>query len=126
MATKFAMTRDINGYNGFGLKFTDTAYSAALAATTDTSVTVPSTDSLGGLSFALNSEPVLIAIFSYTPGAEVWVANGATATVPVGSSFAITSSELNPAGREVKGGDVLHFYTAGSTVNVSISFYWLT
>jgi len=126
MATKFSMTRDINGYNGFGLVFTDTAYSATLTVSTDTTLTIPSNDSLGGASFPYDSKPRLIAIFSFDPGESVWVANGAVAAVPGGASFAATASELNPAAREVKGGDVLHFFTATANVDVWVGLYWLT
>lgn len=126
MATRFSMTRDINSFNGFGLQFTDTAYSATLAATTDTTLTVPSGDSMGGGSFPADNKPRLIAIFSFDPGEAVWVAIGATAAVPAGASFAATSSSLNPAAREVKGGDVLHFFTSASNVVVGVEFYWLT
>ncbi len=126
MASKFSMTRDINGYNGFGLQFTDTAYSATLAATTDTTLIVPSSDSMGGASFPPDNKPRLIAIFSFDPGEAVWVANGATASDPAGATFAATASSLNPAAREVKGGDVLHFYTTAANVVVGVEFYWLT
>ena len=123
MTTKFAMARDINGYNGFGLTFTDTAYSATLATTTDTTLTVPSSVGIGHQGYATDQTPQSLAIFSYDPGTSVWVANGATAASPVGASFGAIVSELNPAARLVKGGDVLHFYTTGTGVNVSVSFY---
>lgn len=126
MATKFAMTRDINGYNGFGLQFTDTAYSATLATSTDTTLTVPDGSTMGGAGFSADAQPVLIAIFSYTPGESVWVAINDTAEVPAGASFAATISELNPSARQVQGGDVLHFISDGTDVVVSVSFYWLT
>lgn len=126
MATKFSMVRDINGYNGFGLIPTDTAYSATLATSTDTTLVVPSINSLGGASNAVNDEPILLAIFSFTQGADVWVSDNATATVPAGASFAATLSELNPAAWQVKGGDTLHFISAGTNVDVGVRFYWLT
>lgn len=126
MATKFSMTRDINGYNGFGLKPTDTAYSCTLSTSTDTTLTVPSISSMGGCNTGTNSNPILLAIFFFTPGATVWVAKGTTAAVPAGSSFAATLSEANPSALEVVGGDVLHFITAGSSVDVGVRFYWLT
>lgn len=126
MATKFAMTRDINGYNGFGLSFTDTAFSTTIAASTDTSVTVPSIDSIGGASTPEGASPRLIAVFTFDPGQSVWVALNATASVPAGASFSATSSELNPAAREVKGGDVIHFISATANVNCWVGFYWLT
>lgn len=121
MTTKFNMSRDINGFNGFGLTFTDTAYSATLATTTDTTLTVPSAISIGQQGYATTAQT--LAVFSYDPGTSVWVAANATASVPAGASFAATSSELNPAARLLTGGDILHFYTAGTGVNVSVTFY---
>lgn len=123
MTTKFNMTRDINGYNGFGLTFTDTAYSATLAVSTDTSLTVPNAISIGKQGPATVAQS--LAIFSFDPGTAVWVANNVAAAAPAGASFAATSSEMNPAARLVNGGDVLHFFTSGTGVNVSVSFYSL-
>ncbi len=123
MATRFNMTRDINGFNGFGLPFTDTAYSATLTTTTDTTLTVPSTVALGRQGPSQKAQ--WIAIFIFDPGTSVWVANNTTAGVPAGASFGATVSELNPAARFVNGGDVLHFYTSGTGVSVSVLFYSL-
>src|SRR3990167_11031406 len=100
MSTPFIMTRDINGYNGFGLPFALDKYSATLATGADTTLTVPSAGSFGRAS--AGDSNYFIAIFSYEPGARVWVASNATAAVPVGATFAAVSSELNPAARMVK------------------------
>lgn len=121
MTMPFAMSRDINGYNGFGLQFSDTKYSASIAQNTDTTLTIGGSAVMGAA--AATTYNKYIAIFSYEAGAQVWVANNATAGVPGGATFASTSSELNPAAREVKAGDVLHFFTAdasGATVSVVI------
>lgn len=126
MTTKFNMSRDINGYNGFGLTFTDTAYSATLAAATDTSLTVPSAVGLGKQGYSTNAAGQMLAVFSIDPGASVWVANNIAASNPAGASFVATVSELNPAARLVNGGDVLHFYSVAANANVSVSFYSVT
>ena len=84
MPTKFSITRDINGYNGYGLKPTDTAVSVTLTANTDTPFTVPSISSLGGSNTADTNNPVLIAIFYFTSGSEVWCALNTTAELPAG------------------------------------------
>lgn len=102
MATLFSMTRDINGFNGFGIPFAQDAYSAVLAASVEQHITVPST------------YPNWIAIFSYTPGASVWVDGIGTAVAPTGA-FAATTSELNPAARFVKAGTTLSFITEDAT-----------
>ncbi len=123
MTTKFNMSRDINGYNGFGLTFTDSAYSATLAAVTDTTLTVPSAIGLGKQGYSTNATGQMLAVFSFDPGSSVWVANNAVAANPGGGSFAASSSELNPAARLVNGGDILHFYSVSANANVSVSFY---
>ena len=124
MATKFSMSRDINGYNGFGLKPSDTNISATLTAATDTTFTVPGTDAIGGCNY--QTKALWLAIFNFTSGNDVWVAINATAAVPAGSTFAATKSFLNPGALELQEGDVIHCITAASSVNVSIRFYSLT
>ena len=123
MPTPFNMTRDINGYNGFGLPFSVDKYSATLAQTTDTTLNVPDTGALGAPTATTYNK--FIAIFSYQPGAQVWVAVNGTAAVPAGGSFALTTSELNPSARYVKASDVLHFYTPDTSAAVGVTFYAL-
>ena len=110
-ATKFLMTRDISGTNGFGVPFSITGRSALLAAAVEQHITVPS------------NYPNWIAIFSYTPGSSIWVDGIGTAVAPTGA-FAATTSELNPAARLVQAGDTLSFITADITSPaVSVIFY---
>ena len=101
----------------FGLTFATYKYSATLGATTDTTLTVP-----GGASRYK-------ALIRCKPGVLVWVALNGTAAVPAGASFAATTSELIPSYatlcREVKAADVLHFYTATASTDVSVVFYAL-
>jgi len=124
VATKLALTRDVNGYNGFGLKPSDTNISATLTASTDTTFTVPGSDAIGGCNYQIKSR--WLAIFSFDVGSSVWVAINHTAAIPVGASFAATNSFLNPAGVEVQEGDVIHCYTTQTGVDVSIRLYSLT
>lgn len=102
MSTKLSMTRDINGYNAFGIMPTYDIEAGALAANTEQHFTVPS-----------NYE-YWLAIFTYTPGANVWVDFTGTATVPA-STFARVNTVLNPAGRRVKAGSVISMITADTT-----------
>lgn len=103
MSTKFLMTRDLSGTNGFGIIPTYDIKSTSLAANVAQSITVPV------------NYPNWIAIFSYTPGSNIWVRfDGSAATVP-GSSFAAGTSVLNPAGRAVKSGQTISFITSDST-----------
>jgi len=101
----------------FGLRFANLKYNASLAATTDTTLTVPS------------DAQRYKAVMKVENNGLVWVALNATAAVPVGGTFASTTSELiNDAKslcREVKAGDVLHFYTATAGTDVSVVFYSL-
>lgn len=121
--TPFNMTRDINGYNGFGLPFSSSKYSATLAQDTDTTLVVPLSAAMGAPTATQKNK--YIAIFSFEPGAQVWVANNATAAKPVAASFATVSSELNPSARYVEAGDTLHFLTPDTTANVGVTFYAL-
>ena len=127
MTTKLNLTRDINGFNAFGLNFTDTAYSCTLTASSNTTLTVPKVSSIGGASYEGTAQPQWLAVFAYDPGTSVWVSDSATvaASNPAGNTFAATISELNPAARKVQGGDVLNFFTTGTGVNVWVGFWWI-
>lgn len=102
MSTKLSMTRDINGYNAFGLTPTYDIYGAYLTANAAQSVTVPS------------NAQYWLAVFSYSPGANVWVSFTTTAAVPGGVVGALTSV-LNPAGRQVLAGTTISFITSDTT-----------
>ena len=99
----------------FGLPFSDLNYSANLAITTDTSFTVP------------GNAPNYKALIKCEPSGHVWVALNATAAVAAGGSFAATTSELltDKICRQVKAGDVIHFFSVTATTEVSISLYAL-
>jgi hypothetical protein len=117
MATKFSMTRDINGYNGFGRKFSDTCYQINLASGVEKHFTVPSNPD------AIYSK--YLAIMSFYPsssGTAIWVANNDTATLPSGN-FTATTCEANPVAMYVEAGDVLSFITNSTTAEVGVAFY---
>lgn len=126
MTTQYKLQKDVAGYNGFGLPFSDQKYSASLAATTDTTLTVPSSAAIGA---PLNSNNRFLAVIKVKANISVWCALNGTAAVPVGATFASTTSELIVGGqdyaREVKGGDVLHFFTPTASTEVSVVFYAL-
>lgn len=100
---------NLGGINGFARKapVAGTVYYAQLAATTDTTLTVPSIAGIGRLG---NNTSRMLAIFGYQNGATVFVANGATAAVSTSSSFAAVNGSINPTAFLVEAGDVLHFY----------------
>jgi hypothetical protein len=102
MSTKLSLTRDINGYNAFGIFPTYDIQTGGLAVNTEQHFTVPS-----------NFENWL-AIFTFTPGSNIWVSFTGTAAVPsttVGSSTVV----LNPSGRQVKAGSTISLITADTT-----------
>lgn len=100
----------------FGLQFSNLLYNATVAATTDTTLTVP------------GDAPRYKAVIKCGTDVVMWVALNQVADVPAGGTFAADTSELVPVNgvlcREVAKADVLHFYsTAGG--DVSVSFYAL-
>lgn len=126
MATQYKLQKDIAGYNGFGLQFSDQKYSATLAITTDTTLTVPSNGSIGA---PLDTVNKFLAVIQITANASVWCALNTTAAFPAGASFAATASELiigsEYYAREVKAADVLHFFAPAANTSVSVMFYAL-
>lgn len=129
MVTKYIQARDINGFNGFGLTPSDLNYNATLAATTDTSLTIPTTMGMGGNGVFSRSVWLAVVTVAPTTGA-VWMAVNAAAAVPVGVTFASTSSMLLVPtvynAFQVNGGDVLHFFSTPATNSVSVRLYSLS
>lgn len=126
MTTQYKLQKDVAGYNGFGLQFSDQKWSASLAITTDTTVTVPSSGSIGA---PLNSVNRFLAVITVKGNASVYCALNAVAAVPVGATFASTTSDLIIGGqdyaREVKAADVLHFIAPVASTEVCVMFYAL-
>lgn len=112
---KLAFTRDINGYNAYGLPFTSDNVLFELPATTKKTVTVPNSNING-----------YAAVFSYEPGAKVWVELGdVDITLPT-TTPTETSAQLNPAVREVPADSTISFKTNDTSVEVGVSFYELS
>lgn len=120
MATNYIVDKTKSGVNGFGLPFCSTVYSVTLSANTDTSIAVPLTAALGAPTASTYNK--FMAVFSYSSTANVFVALNATAAVPVGNTFAATTSELNPNAKQVKATDTIHVISTG-TPSVTIAFY---
>ena len=118
--TQYNINPIAHGVNGFGLQFSDTSYSVALAANTDTTLTVPGAQATGAQSTAYAK---FYAIMKYSVDGVVWVANNQTAASPAGAAFAQTTGELNPECKYVKSGDVLHFITSSDNVEVNVAFF---
>ena len=129
MTTQYKLQKDVAGYNGFGLQFSDQKYSATLAVTTDTTLAVPLTAAVGTVLNSVNKFLMIVDCYNATGEGEVWVANNHTAAGPAGSSFAATNSDLvvqnKYYAREVKAGDVVHFYAPAANTSVGVIFYAL-
>ena len=126
MTTQYKLQKDVAGYNGFGLQFSDLKYSATLAANTEATLTVPSKGSMGA---ALDTVNKFIAVIQVKANISVWLAMNATAAVPAGATFALTTSDLIIGGEyygvEVKAGEVMHFITPTASTEVMVKFYAL-
>jgi hypothetical protein len=126
MTTQYKLQKDVAGYNGFGLPPCDQKYSASLAVTTDTTLTVPSSGSIGA---PLNQVNRFLAVIQVKANASVWLAINATAAVPVGTTFAATTSDLIIGGQyyaiEVKAADVMHFIAPVAATDILVKFYAL-
>lgn len=127
MTTQFRTVQETKNNNDFGQLFCDQVYSASLAVTTDTTITVPG----GGVMGSINSYNTnkVYAVIRVTTGKDVFLAVNATAAAPGGASFASTTSELVSGGyaicKYVSVGDVLHFFAPAANTNVTIAFYAL-
>lgn len=100
--------RDSQGINAYAASPSLMKYSATLNAGAATSVVVPS------------SAAYWIVSFRYYPN-DVWVnVLGTVATVPAGSTLALTKSELNPASLTLAAGTVISMITALDTADVSV------
>lgn len=112
--TALLMVRDNAGLNTFGLTFSEYTRATTLATTVEQTLTIPSANPQGYL-----------AIFSYEPGAKVWVGSGSSAvTLPTGS-FSDTNGELNPTARKIAAGGTLRFITNDTTAEVGVTLYEL-
>lgn len=126
MTTQYKLQKDVQGFNGFGLAFSDLKYSASLAVSTDTTLAVPLQGAIGA---PLNSVNKWLAIIQVEANLSVWFALNATAAIPAGSTFALTTSDLiigtEYYGVEVKAGDVMHFLAPTAGTDIMVKFYAL-
>lgn len=116
MSIKFNMTRDVNGYNGYGIQFQEDpndGFECSLTENIVQSVTVPS------------NYPFWIAIFTFRAGSNIWVANNSIPVLPTGTMTSSVSDPI-PTARQVKAGDVLSFIT-GDTDDpwLKVSFQYI-
>jgi hypothetical protein len=114
MITRFKMTRDINGFNGFGRKFSNTNYQALLSGNVIDTLVIPPTQDA--------TYTNIFAIFNYQPGSPVWVSINNTVAIPTGS-FTQVTAELNPEALYLKSGDSVSFITSDATCEVGVALY---
>lgn len=119
MATKLQFGIDNRGQNAFAPLPATIIFTANLTNGVPETITIPQEYLLWTVSF------------SYQPGTSNWVDfSGATAATPAGSSFAQSTSELNPGARLVS--STLKDHTTPATISimtdsasalVSVAFY---
>jgi hypothetical protein len=99
----------------FSMRPASLKFNAVLAVSTDTALTVPG-----------DASNFMALIKCTQPGDPVWFSVNSPASAPAGASLAATNSELCDVirmCRQVKAGDVLHFFTTASNVSISVSLY---
>lgn len=115
--TVLNMTRDINGFNSFGLPQSNTIYRTTLSQNVEQHFTVPYTKSV--------YYPNVLAVFFQDPGSVIFVAINGTATLP-GGSFTLGAGEENPSARYVKPGDIISVITSDTTDYFGVALYAVT
>lgn len=114
--TQFKITRDNSGAVAYGLSFCDNNQYTVLTTDTEYTLTVPTTTNFSYFN----------AVFSITPGGNVWASDGATTLTLPTTSFASTQAQLNPTVRLVKAGDTLRFRSGDTGTAIGVSFYGVT
>lgn len=110
--TQLNFSRDVQGMNAYAPQLAENIYSAAIASGVAQAVTVP------------DNNQNWIAVFSYQPGADVWVSVNDTAAPPAGATFAATTSFLLPAQLKVEASDSISCYNNSATdQDVGVAFY---
>lgn len=108
MSQQLLFGRDAANFNAYAPIPSLNKWSATITNASATSITVPSTHAKW------------IVSFRYYPN-DVWVdVTGATAAIPVGSTLAISTAELNPASLWLNAGTVISIITGLVSADVSI------
>jgi hypothetical protein len=132
MTTNYNADRTRNGVNGWSRQFSDTVYSAVIAANTNSTIAVPLTSAVGAPTATTNNK--FYALIDCTPADangddDTFVALNTAAVKPIAPAVGVVlnkvSSILIPEQglcMLVKSGDVLNFISSG-TPNVVVQFY---
>ncbi len=105
MSTKLNFGRDVQGYNSYAPPTSTDMFKVTIAAAGNSTLTLPT----NALSW--------IVAYSYTPGAEIWVAYNASAVAPSSGTFSSSNSELNPGARTVPSQNITSSSTSATTIN---------
>jgi hypothetical protein len=119
MSTKLNLYTDIGGRAVYAPAPSTNIFTATLVNGSAQTITLPA------------SKKIWTVSFSYQPGSSVWVDfSGATAASPAGSTFAASTSELNPGARTLytfKNDGItqntISLLTTNATTGVSVALY---
>lgn len=111
MSNRFLLGKDVNGNVDYSLPIESTKFSITLLQNSAQPVTVP--DFVG----------MWKIVFSFEPGAKIWVAFDSTAALPAGNTFASTTSILNPTTRYMKQGTIISFITNDQSAEIGIECF---
>ena len=103
--------RDSHSYNAFAPHPSNNIFTATLTNGTAHSCTVPVDTNF----------PYWAVSYRYQPGSSVFVdVTGAVSAVPVGATFAASTSEGNPASHTLVAGQTISMITGNTTADVSV------
>jgi len=103
MSTLLNFGRDVQGLNAYAPQFPVDLYSVTLPSDTGSQFNIPT-----------NSQR-FIAVFSYQPGAVIWVCINGISEPPMSGTFTTTNSELMPAQLLLNAGDEISCYNNSTT-----------
>lgn len=131
MTTNYNADRTRNGVNGWSRQFSDTVYSAIIAANTNSTIAVPLTAAMGAPTATTNNK--FYALIDCTNAElalfDTFVSLNAAAVLPIAPAVGVILNKVHSIRLPeqglcmlVKGGDVLNFISGG-TPNVVVQFY---
>jgi hypothetical protein len=131
MTTNYNVNKSTGSVNGWSRQFSDTVFSALLAAATNSTIAVPLTAATGAITAPVNNKFYAIINCTQSDVAldDTFVSLNAAAVLPIAPAVGVVLNSVHsiiipPAGlcMTVKSGDVLNFISGG-TPNVVVEFY---
>ena len=123
LPTTYNINKCIQSTDGaYGAPFAVHKYTTTLAANTEATLTVPGISAAGNINS--NTKTQWMAVFTYEAAKKIYVALNGTAAVPAGATLAASTSSLNPSGRIVREGDIIHVISA-AVGDMSIELFYL-